>query len=113
MLAGLAGGGVFVLFPLYVAEISEDKIRGTLGSTLILSCNFGLLLSYILGNYLSYFVIPMICMAFPVIFLIGFYFMPDTPVFLAGNNQFEVSFIKICRRNKFYNNFNLRKQKIR
>lgn len=89
-LAGLAGGGVFVLFPLYVTEISEDKVRGTLGSTLILSCNSGLLLSYILGNYLSYFVIPMICMAFPVIFLIAFYFMPDTPTFFADKNKFEV-----------------------
>lgn len=89
-LAGLAGGGVFVLFPLYVAEISEDKVRGTLSSTLILSSNFGLLLSYILGNYLSYFVVPMICMAFPVIFLVGFYFMPDTPTFFANKKKFEV-----------------------
>lgn len=89
-LAGLAGGGAFVLIPLYLTEISEDNVRGTLGSTLLLSCNFGLLLSYIFGNYFNYSVVPIIYMAFPLIFLICFYFMPDTPKYLADNNRFEV-----------------------
>lgn len=89
-LGGLAGGGIFVLIPLYIAEISEDKVRGTLGSTLILSCNTGLLLSYIFGTYFNYFVVPIICMGFPVIFMIGFVFMPDTPKYLADNNKIEV-----------------------
>lgn len=89
-LAGLAGGGVFVLIPLYVAEISEDKVRGTLGSTLILSCNTGLLLSYIFGTFFNYFVVPKICMGFPVLFLIGFFFMSETPKYLADNNKIEV-----------------------
>lgn len=81
-LAGLSAGGVFVLIPLYVAEISEDKIRGTLGSFFIFSINFGTLLTFIAGNYLEYKTVAYVMVALPIIFLIVFVFLPETPQFL-------------------------------
>lgn len=81
-LAGLAAGGVFVLIPLYVAEISEDRIRGTLGSFFIFSINFGTLLTFIAGNYLEYKTVAYVMVSLPIIFLFVFVFLPETPQFL-------------------------------
>lgn len=92
-LAGFAGGGVFVLIPLYISEISEDKVRGTLGSTLVLSSNFGILMAFIFGNYLSFVMVPVILMIFPIIFFIGFSFLPETPQYLILQNKNEVFFL--------------------
>ncbi|CAO1407792.1 unnamed protein product [Diamesa hyperborea] len=86
-LAGLSAGGVFVLIPLYVAEISEDRIRGTLGSFFIFSINFGTLLSFIAGNYLEYKTVAYVMVALPIIFLFVFVFLPETPQFLLKRGK--------------------------
>ncbi|KAL1386843.1 hypothetical protein pipiens_000397, partial [Culex pipiens pipiens] len=44
ILGGFAGGGTFSVIPLFVSEISEDRIRGTLGAILSITCNIGILL---------------------------------------------------------------------
>nr|CAD7453119.1 unnamed protein product [Timema tahoe] len=48
---GLGCGASLALCPLYVTEISEDSIRGTLGTVLIFLTNGGVLFSYIVGSY--------------------------------------------------------------
>lgn len=50
LLAGLAVGGISVAAPMYVAELAEAKIRGTLGTFFQLQITFGLLIGYILGK---------------------------------------------------------------
>lgn len=103
--AGLAAGGVFVLVPLYVSEISEDKIRGTLGSFFIFSINFGTLLMFVAGTYLSYSVVPRIMIAFPIIFALTFVFLPETPQHLLKNGKTKqaessLKFLRGCRNGK-------------
>lgn len=78
-LAGLSAGGVFVLVPLYVSEISEDKVRGVLGSFFIFSINFGTLLMFVAGNYFSYTLTSKVMVAFPIAFAMTFIFLPETP----------------------------------
>lgn len=100
--AGLAAGGVFVLVPLYVSEISEDKIRGTLGSFFIFSINFGTLLMFLAGHYLNYSVVPRVMIAFPIIYALTFAFLPETPQHLlkiGKSKQAENSlkFLRGCR----------------
>lgn len=50
LMAGLAVGGISVAAPMYVAELAEAKIRGTLGTFFQLQVTVGLLLGYILGK---------------------------------------------------------------
>lgn len=88
---GLVGGGVFVIVPVFIAEIADDRIRGTLGSTLVLSCNIGLLLAFIFGEYCTYDFTPIFVMASTLIFLLGFYFFPETPAVLFKRNRLEVN----------------------
>ncbi|XP_058446700.1 facilitated trehalose transporter Tret1-like isoform X2 [Malaya genurostris] len=88
---GFSGGVCFIVIPMFIAEISEDRIRGMLASTLVLSCNLGILIMYILGNYLAYTTVPWLVLLFPIAFLVTFSFIPDTPFYLMRNNDYVQS----------------------
>ncbi|XP_055545657.1 facilitated trehalose transporter Tret1-like [Wyeomyia smithii] len=79
LVAGVTGGGIIVTFPLYIADISDSKIRGALGSLLAMSGNSGILLMYIVGDLLSYRTVPLVMMCIPVSFIILMSFIPETP----------------------------------
>lgn len=90
LLSGFAGSGAFILMPLFVAEIAEDSVRGSLGSLLILNCNAGILLAFILGNYLSYDTQAIILACLPILFFITFSFFPESPMYLMKSGKEEV-----------------------
>lgn len=60
------------------------------GSFLTLFLNIGILISTVGASYLQYSVVPCVMIIFPVIFLSGFIFMPETPQFLLKKNKIEV-----------------------
>ncbi|XP_013191728.2 facilitated trehalose transporter Tret1 [Amyelois transitella] len=86
---GLGVSGSYVVTPLYIKEISEDSIRGVLGSLVVLSQNFGNLVVYILGEYLSYHATLWICLAVPLLHLLVFTTMPETPSYLLKCGKVE------------------------
>ncbi|KAJ0171471.1 hypothetical protein K1T71_013021 [Dendrolimus kikuchii] len=86
---GLGVSGSYVVTPLYIKEISEDSIRGTLGSLVVLSQNFGNLVVYLLGEYLSYHATLWICLAVPVLHMVLFTTMPETPSYLLKCGKVE------------------------
>ena len=49
---GVAVGGVSVLSPMYIAEVSPPRIRGRMGATYQLSITFGILASYCINYWL-------------------------------------------------------------
>uniref|UniRef100_A0A182JVW4 Major facilitator superfamily (MFS) profile domain-containing protein n=1 Tax=Anopheles christyi TaxID=43041 RepID=A0A182JVW4_9DIPT len=88
--SGLTGGGVVSVVPLYIADIADKKIRGTLGSLTIIFINIGLVFIYAAGNYLPYDVIPKIMLVAPVGFIVLVSFLPETPYcLLRKGRQFE------------------------
>ncbi|XP_055594226.1 facilitated trehalose transporter Tret1-like [Uranotaenia lowii] len=89
ILAGLGAAGVFLLVPLYVSEISEDSIRGSLGSFFILFINVGTLVSFVIGTYLSYHITSYILIFLPILFLLCFIRLPETPSHLIRCNKLE------------------------
>lgn len=101
-LSGFAAGGVFVLVPLYISEIAEDDIRGVLGSFFIFSINLGTLLMFIAGSFLSYSVVQLVMISFPIIFALTFAFLPETPQHLlkcgkAKEAENSLKFFRGCR----------------
>lgn len=86
-LAGFSAGGAFTLVPLYVAEISQDVVRGRLGSFFVLTCNFGILLMYAAGTVFDYFMTPRVMILLPIVFVILFSFFHETPVYLLRKNK--------------------------
>ncbi|RVE46342.1 hypothetical protein evm_008965 [Chilo suppressalis] len=86
---GLTVSGSYVVTPLYIKEISEDSIRGTLGSLVVLSQNMGNLFVYVMGAYLSYHAILWILLAVPLVHLLVFTSMPETPSYLLKTGKTE------------------------
>ncbi|KAH9635388.1 hypothetical protein HF086_017637 [Spodoptera exigua] len=54
---GLSAGGCYNVVPMYVREISQDDIRGVLGSFIILFQNIGILAMFAMGAYLNYYTV--------------------------------------------------------
>ncbi|XP_055317544.1 facilitated trehalose transporter Tret1-like [Sitodiplosis mosellana] len=88
-LVGFVGGAVFVVIPMMVAEISEDRIRGTLCTILVLGSTGGVLLGFVAGHFLEYAETPRIALMFPILYIALFSFMPETPYYLMKTNRME------------------------
>ncbi|XP_070137063.1 uncharacterized protein [Drosophila bipectinata] len=56
--AGVSGGCVLSVFPVFISEIADSNIRGALTSTIVCATSTGILLGYILGYFLDYKVLP-------------------------------------------------------
>lgn len=91
LVCGIAGGGAMVVIPIYVAEIAEDKVRGTLGSMMITFCNVGVLLGFIFSIYFDYADQIKAHIMLPTLFLAFFTYFPETPEYLTRTDQKIVS----------------------
>lgn len=88
-ITGIAGGAFCVTAPAYTSEIAQDSIRGTLGSYFQLMITIGILFAYGVGNYTSVFVFNILCGLIPILFGAIFFFMPESPKFLAMKGMNE------------------------
>lgn len=87
VLCGVGGASIIFFVPMYVSEISNDSIRGFLGSILVFAINIGILLAYILGGMMSMRVFAMVSLALSVLYFVTFVFMPESPVYLVRQNR--------------------------
>uniref|UniRef100_A0A1B6E0I4 Major facilitator superfamily (MFS) profile domain-containing protein n=1 Tax=Clastoptera arizonana TaxID=38151 RepID=A0A1B6E0I4_9HEMI len=87
LLAGFATGASSAICPMYIGEIAEASIRGTLGGYVQLMVTIGILYVYLLGAVLPYYLLNLGCGLVPIIFLIAFLNAPETPVFLLSKNR--------------------------
>ncbi|KAH8330850.1 hypothetical protein KR067_008319 [Drosophila pandora] len=88
-LAGMTGGSILIVFPIFVSEIADTNIRGALTSTIICATSTGVLLGYTLGHFLDYSVLPCIMLLLPLIYLASITFLPETPLFLLRAGKTE------------------------
>ncbi|XP_044742932.1 facilitated trehalose transporter Tret1-like [Chrysoperla carnea] len=87
-LAGVCIGAISVAAPLYVSEIAEPRLRGTLGSLFQLQITLGVLFEYVIGAMLNDFlVLALITALGPLIFITTFSFMPESPVYLCSKGK--------------------------
>lgn len=77
------------LIPVYVSEIAQDRLRGTLGSFLVLSANTGALCMYIAGAFLDYQTTPKCMLLVSTAFVTLFLVFPETPIFLLRNGKMK------------------------
>lgn len=77
-------GGVFTVLPMFVGEISEDSVRGALGSFMQLFITFGLLFSYGIGPFTTIAHFNFACVIAPILFLVSFLNVPESPYYLIA-----------------------------
>ncbi|XP_026318277.1 facilitated trehalose transporter Tret1-like [Hyposmocoma kahamanoa] len=87
IILGLSSGiQAVICFP-FVAEISQDAIRGTLGSILILTYIFGMLIAYLIGWFCSYQVVNYVNLTISVLFVVLSCCLKETPAFLIAKGK--------------------------
>ncbi|XP_049790317.1 facilitated trehalose transporter Tret1-like [Schistocerca nitens] len=89
VVAGANAAGSLVLPSIYVSEIASDNVRGALGSFLALAGNSGILFAYIVGAYLTYDVVLYVCLLLVVLYVVTYFFMPETPFWLTSARKYE------------------------
>lgn len=87
--AGITGGGLFVVLPVFVAEIADPAVRGKLNGMMSLVVSIGVLCGYILVEVLPVNYIAYVMSGVPIIYLICLARLPETPDFLIKIDKFE------------------------
>lgn len=81
-ISGVADAGLFSAFPAYIGEVTTPKVRGTWGNCLALYLYMGEAMINAIGGYTSIQTCAWICTAFPLLFLLSYSFMPESPYYL-------------------------------
>ncbi|KAH8391912.1 hypothetical protein KR215_009165, partial [Drosophila sulfurigaster] len=92
LLAGITGGGIYIIHPLFISEYTDANIRGTCATMVMLSVNTGILIGYIVGTHVSYYVVPFIVLILPLSFFISvLLFIRDSPMHLINKGKFTAA----------------------
>lgn len=74
---------------MYIGEIAQSEIRGTLGTMFQLLVTIGILFVYTLGAFVSVKCLTLICLIMPIIFAVVFVWMPESPTYLVHRGKLE------------------------
>ncbi|KAI4456963.1 sugar transporter-like [Holotrichia oblita] len=88
-IAGLAVGALVVCGTIYVGEVAENDIRGKLSTATIILRVSGSLMILCVGPYVSYQTLSLIGVILPILFLLSFSFMPESPFYLVKKNRIK------------------------
>ncbi|KXJ79172.1 hypothetical protein RP20_CCG002050, partial [Aedes albopictus] len=104
-LHGMAYGATLSATPIYLGEISSKSIRGSTGVLIAVMAKIAFLLQYSIGPYVSFRSLAWINLSFPVIFLVTFCWMPESPYYYLshGNEEAALQSLHWLRRTGFYN----------
>ncbi|XP_044732189.1 facilitated trehalose transporter Tret1-2 homolog isoform X2 [Chrysoperla carnea] len=79
--AGFATGCIFTMLPMYIGEISDPDIRGSLSNGQMVMFDVGSLFFYSVAPWISIKLMALIGSIFPLIFFATFFFMPESPYY--------------------------------
>ncbi|KNC32811.1 putative facilitated trehalose transporter Tret1-2 [Lucilia cuprina] len=99
-LIGITGGGIFLVIPIFISEIADASLRGTLSSLLMLFLSFGIMMGFVFSSLLDYYLNSCIIITFPILYLVVLTKFPETPQFLLRKQKIE----KAHKAFKFYKN---------
>uniref|UniRef100_A0A1Y1L5I6 Major facilitator superfamily (MFS) profile domain-containing protein n=3 Tax=Photinus pyralis TaxID=7054 RepID=A0A1Y1L5I6_PHOPY len=86
-IAGIGDGISIPCVNIYICEIASKDIRGRLGAIPALLGIIGNTFIFGAGPYIEYTTLILVCASFPIIFLVLFYFMPNSPYFLVKTGR--------------------------
>lgn len=89
LITGIAVGACCVAAPLYTCEIAHKDVRGMLGSYFQLMVVFGILYAYVMGTFLNVIPYTITCGVCVFVFVILFYFQPETPLYYIKKGEFD------------------------
>lgn len=66
----------------YIVEIASTDMRGLLGCFVQFMGSFGVLFSFVMGTFLNWYWLAMVCGLCTILFIIGMIFVPESPRWL-------------------------------
>ncbi|XP_041566229.1 facilitated trehalose transporter Tret1 [Drosophila elegans] len=92
LLAGICGGGMYIVHPIFLSEIADANIRGTFSAMVMLSVNVGILVGYIMGTHMAYYSIPWIVLILPLCYFISvLLFIKESPMHLIRIGKYSAA----------------------
>ncbi|KAJ0170763.1 hypothetical protein K1T71_013535 [Dendrolimus kikuchii] len=86
---GCAVAMQFATVPIYIGEIAEDKIRGSLSALFLLFINIGFLLAYAIGPFATYWGLTASGGILSLFYIPFTWLIPETPFFLVFKGRHE------------------------
>lgn len=99
-IGGIADAMCFVVIPIYIGEVAEPKVRGTLGSLLIVMFSSGIFFANLVAMFLKVASAALLYLVLPIAFAFSFWRMPESPYYgIMKNNLSQAeSALKFLRR---------------
>ncbi|XP_032585651.2 facilitated trehalose transporter Tret1-like [Drosophila mojavensis] len=88
-LTGASVGVYTILVPIYNTEISEVATRGLMGCFYQLWLTIGILISYIVGGYVSLLVFNIFSTIIPAVYFLLFIWMPESPAYYVQKGKLD------------------------
>lgn len=88
-LAGFSKGIIFTVVPMYLGEIASTPIRGALSTMFAGLLWSGTMYEFIIGPFVTFKMLIIISGIIPIVFLLTFIWMPDSPYYLLMRNRTE------------------------
>lgn len=86
-----------VVLPMYLGEIGSDKIRGSISIILGVMGKTGIFFMYAVGPFVTIFTMAWIQLIPLAIFLLIFFWLPESPYYLLGKNRRNDALNSLCR----------------
>ncbi|XP_066259631.1 facilitated trehalose transporter Tret1-like isoform X1 [Euwallacea similis] len=88
LFAGVALGSSCVVAPMYIAEITEESLRGTLGSSFSLMLTLGILYTNVIGVVTEWLGLAIALALTSGAAALSILFLPETPLYLIAEERF-------------------------
>ncbi|KAF5293482.1 hypothetical protein FQA39_LY02967 [Lamprigera yunnana] len=89
LFSGIATGGICVMSPMYISEISDVRFRGTLGSFFEFLIYVGVVIVAVCGAFVNYITLTVMIGILGLVLAIVFVFLPESPTYLMKVNNKE------------------------
>ncbi|CAL8135066.1 unnamed protein product [Orchesella dallaii] len=94
---GISIGGYIMVSNVYLAEISEQRIRGSILSATSIALGSGILFTYILGTFFSWFMLSAVNIVISIIILLAIPTIPESPVYLIHKGHKKKAGMELMR----------------
>ncbi|CAH0405481.1 unnamed protein product [Chilo suppressalis] len=89
LISGLGYGIAYTAAPMYLGEIASDKVRGAMATLITVMSKFGILSQYCIGPYVSMLGLASFNIAIPILFVVTFSGMPESPYYFIKSGRLE------------------------
>ncbi|XP_050560725.1 facilitated trehalose transporter Tret1-like isoform X10 [Spodoptera frugiperda] len=94
---GLGSGMITTVTSVYLSEIADKEIRGTLTAGTRFMFSFGALLMLAIGSFVSYQVLSYFLIVMPICYFLACWRIPETPYYLLKEGKVDVARKELLR----------------